>query len=74
MLGFILKLLFFFMTIMVILNIFLPEEAHKLLIVLSEYTSIELVNLEKYLKYITEFTQDTFSEVKEQITNLLSKD
>ena len=74
MLGYILKFGFLFVMIMVMLNIFLPEEAHKGLVIMSDYSDIQLVTLEKALSYATEFTENTFSEVKEQINNILSKD
>ena len=63
MLGYLLKFLFLFMLVMISLNIFLPEQAHKIIVLSSEYTDIKEDVLKSYLNTATSFTQDTFSEV-----------
>jgi len=63
MLGYLLKFLFLFMLVMISLNIFLPEQAHKIIVLGSEYTDIKEDVLKSYLDTATTFTQDTFSEV-----------
>jgi len=63
MLGYLLKFLFLLMVMMISLNIFLPEQAHKIIAISSEYTDIKEAVLKSYLDKATIFTQDTFSEV-----------
>jgi hypothetical protein len=73
MLGYIIKLVFLVIVTMVGLNIFVPERANEIVATFSEFTEIEEVMLKEKLDAITNFTQDTFVEVKEQINKLLSK-
>jgi len=73
MFGYILKFGFLFVSIMVMLNVFLPEDAQKILVIINEYTDIEVATLNNSLNYVTEFTKDTFLEVKEQIISILPK-
>ncbi len=71
MLGYILKFGSLLVIVMVVLNIFLPEETYKILNIVSEYSHIESVTLEEALDSLTEFIQNTFLEVQKQIHEIL---
>jgi len=67
MFGYIIKLGFLVIIVMVALNIFAPEQADKILSTFSESTSIEKDTLENSLESMTKFTQDTVKEVSEKV-------
>jgi len=63
MLGYLLRFLFLFLFVMITLNIFLPDQADKIISICSEYTDIKVDILKSYLNKATLFTQNTFAEV-----------
>lgn len=72
MLGYLLRFVFLFMVVMISLNIFLPEQAHKIILVSSEYTDLKEDVLKSYLDTATIFTQNTFSEVFSKIKSFFA--
>lgn len=73
MLGYIIKLGFLAVVIMVALNIFAPEQAQKVLSTVSESTHIEENTLKENLDKATKFTQDTVDEVSEKVKKNLGQ-
>ena len=73
MFGFILKIGFIGIVIMVALNVFAPNQANKILTVVSEKTQIEENTLKDNLNKATEFTKDTVSEVSQTIQKKLEE-
>ena len=73
MLGYIIKLGFLVIIVMVTLNIFAPEQADKFLSTFSESTSIEKSILSDSLESMTKFTQDTVVEVSQKVQKNLGE-
>ena len=71
MLGYIIKLGFLVIMIMVALNIFAPEQADKLLSTFSESTDIKEDTLKSNLDKATQFTKDTVKEVSDTVKEKL---
>lgn len=71
MLGYIIKFGFLVIMIMVVLNIFAPEQADKLLSTFSESTDIKEDTLKSNLDKATQFTKDTVAEVTQTIKEKL---
>jgi len=73
MLGFILKIAFLVVVVMVALNIFAPEQADKVVSVFSEKTQIEESTLKDSLDKVSNFTKDTVNEVSQTVQKNLEK-
>ena len=71
MLGYIIKLGFLVIMIMVALNMFAPEQADKLLATFSETTDIKEDTLKSNLDKATQFTKDTVKEVSDTVKEKL---
>lgn len=73
MIGGLLKLGVIVVFILILLNIFAPQQADKILSVFSEKTAMDKDGLKEKLDKATEFTKDTVKEasetVKENINN-----
>jgi len=73
MLGFIIKICFLVIVVMVGLNIFAPEQADKVVSLFSEKTQIEESTLKDSLDTVTNFTKDTVNEVSQTVQKSLDK-
>lgn len=73
MLGFIIKMSFLVIAIMIALNIFAPKQAEKVLNYFSETTHIEENTLRESLDKATKFTTDTVDEVSTKVKKNLAE-
>lgn len=73
MLGFIIKISFLVIAIMIALNIFAPKQAEKVINYFSETTHIEESTLKESLDKATKFTTDTVEEVSDKVKKNLSE-
>lgn len=73
MLGYIIKFGFLAIIIMVVLNIFAPVQADKLLATFSATIDIEEKTLKNNLDKATQFTRDTVEEVSQTIKENFNK-
>jgi len=73
MLGYIIKFSFLVVAIMVMLNIFAPEQANKVLSTFSKSVDIEENVLKENLDSMTKFTQDTIDEVTQKVKKNLGQ-
>ena len=69
MIGFILKVSFLVLTIMVVLNIFAPQRADKILLKVSETIDVEEDTLKTNLDKVSSFTKETVETVSEGVKN-----
>ena len=65
MLGYIIRLVFLIIVVMIGINIFMPERANEIISSFSTATNMEETKLKEGLDKATDFTQDTLSEVSE---------
>lgn len=73
MIGFILKISFFVIVVMIGLNIFAPEQADTIISKVSQTTSIEKNILQDNLDQASDFTKETVAEVSEKVKETLSE-
>jgi len=66
-LGYIIRLVFLVIVVMIGINIFMPERADEIISSFSDISNIEETKLTDGLNKATDFTQDTFSEVFEMV-------
>jgi len=64
-LGYIIRLVFLIIVVMIGINIFMPERANEIISSFSAATNMEETKLKEGLDKATDFTQDTLSEVSE---------
>ena len=67
MLGYIIRLVFLIIVVMIGINIFMPERANEIISSFSTATNMEETKIKEGLDKVTNFTQDTFSEVLEMV-------
>ena len=71
MLGYVIKLIILVVVVMIGLNIFVPKRADEILATVSQTTNIEQSTLKNSLNKVTQFTQDTVSEVTQTVKKSL---
>jgi predicted PurR-regulated permease PerM len=67
MLGYIIKLVFIVIVVMIGLNIYSPQRVDQIISTVSETTQIEESTLKNGLDKATLFTQDTANEISETV-------
>lgn len=73
MIGGLLKLGVMVVFVLILLNIFAPQQADKILSVFSEKTALDKDGLKEKLDKATEFTKDTAKEATQTVQKSLEK-